>query len=176
LTVRFIGEGHWKGSGVAVVGKDIWLRMPGAPQAVKAAPTDLFATIPGLDLPMAIFVLSEVADWFDGQMEGEFGSVGVLRLRPKYTLGDDLLPCKLGISKQSGAFAAAELVPGETQQPGGIQWLDEDQLTPTSPQVGFARLRIVPASTKNRPFLAVRTSAVVGAEAMRLPFGKAALK
>ena len=176
LTVRFVGQGHWQGTGVAVVGKDIWLRMPGSKLATRAAPSDLFATIPGLDLPMAVFVLSEVADWFDGQMEGEFGSVGVLRLRPKYTLGDGILPCKLGISKQSGAFAVAELVPGETQLPGGIQWLDEDQLTPASPQVGFARLRIVPASNKNRPFVADRTSAVVGAEAMRLPFGKAALK
>jgi hypothetical protein len=176
LTVRFVGQGHWQGSGVAVVGKDIWLRMPGSQVATRATPAELFATIPGLDLPMAIFVLSEVAQWFDGQMEGEFGSVGVLRLRPKYTLGDGLLPCKLGISKQSGAFAAAELVPSETQPPGGIQWLDEGLLTPTSPQVGFARLRIVPGSNKTRPFLADRTSAVVGAEAMKLPFGKAALK
>lgn len=172
-TVQFVGEGSWQRTGIAVRGGEVWMRLPGWPAARLAKPEELYQPIAGLGIPPIALVLSEVTDRFEGTLEGEFGSIGLLRMRPRYELGPGLSPCKLGVSKFSGSFASAELMTLDGKAQGGVVWLAEGELVKGSKQTGFGQLRVVPVEGQGKPFFMTRRSPKVGAEVRTLPHGKA---
>jgi len=175
-TVQFLGDASWHRTGIFVRGGDVWMRLPGWSAARLVKPEELFVPIAGLGVPPIALVLSELTDRFEGALEGEFGSIALLRMRPRYELGPGLSPCKLGVSKFSGSFASAELMSLDGKAQGGVVWINEGELVPGSKQVGFAQLRVVPLEGKGKPFFMARRSPLVGKAVLALPHGMAIFK
>lgn len=175
-TVQFVGDASWQRTGIFVRGGEVWMRLPGWSAARLAKPEELFVPIAGLGVPPIAFVLSEVTDRFEGALEGEFGSIALLRMRPRYELGPGLSPCKLGVSKFSGSFASAELMSLDGKAQGGVVWINEGELVPGSKQPGFAQLRVVPLEGKGKPFFMARRAPLVGKAVLALPHGLAIFK
>ncbi len=170
--VKFEGPPTLHGAGIVIHGGQIWLRKPGG-QAKIASNEGLFADLPGLGLPLAVFVASETQGLFDLRNEGEFGDVAILRALPLYERGPGLQPMKIGMSKQHGALVLGEVTDREGKSLGGVQWLDQ---VLDHGLVTFGQLRLRPAEHDERSLVLQRVSLRRGAAAGKLIFSEKSFK
>jgi hypothetical protein len=121
VMARFEGVAALRGVGVALQAGKVVVRLPGQkPQPASNAA--LFQDLPGVQLPLAVFVASELAALYTFQNEGEFDDVAVLRMRPRYERGPGLEALKVGVSKQWQAFVQSEVTDREGRPLGGLLW------------------------------------------------------
>lgn len=172
VLVRFEGPASLHGTGIVAHAGEVWLRLPGG----KAAPMTnqaLFQDLPGLGLPLAVFVANETHGLFDIRNEGEFDDVAIVRLMPRYEKGPGLQPMKLGLSKQQAAYVLCEVTDREGHSLGGVLWLD---VQVDKGMAVFDRLRLRPAG-KDAGAIELRLLEMRrGKAAGKLKFTPAALK
>lgn len=159
--------------GLAREGEKLWVSHGAAPINTDRA---LFLDAPGLDTPLALFAVLELAPRYDGKLEGEFEGTAIVRMRPGYTSGADLEPLKFGVSKRTLQTTVTEVDDSKGDMRArllmlDLRWVDDRAVA------GTLRLR----SAKHEKPLDLRfVQELVGADATRDPafrkWGRAALR
>lgn len=120
--VRFDEPAFAKGWGILVDGDKAWLRAGDKVEPTTAAKASQL--LPKLGVAPVVFVASEFAAQFESSIEGEFGDTAVLRFKPRYEAGPDVLPLKAGLSKRHGAWVLGEVDDRKGQPLSRIEWLE----------------------------------------------------
>ena len=111
-----------KGWGVLVEGGKAWLRT--GDKIEEVGPGRLSQPWPKLGIAPVVFVASEFSAQFESSIEGEFGDTAVLRFKPRYEAGPDVMPLKAGLSKRYGAWVLGEVDDRKGKQLSRIEWLE----------------------------------------------------
>lgn len=158
VMMRFDAPAQLKGSGIVADGKQLWVKVPQG-KAVLATPALLHAALPGLQLPLQVFALPEVAGEYDFELEGEFGDSGVIRCKPKYQATPGVLPGKIGVHKRWGTWTLVETDDRDGKRLALAEWLDmEDRNDTPVPQA----LRLRPLTGDAAALTLKRRSVAVG--------------
>ena len=170
--IRFSGVKSLAGVGVATVGDEVWLRLPGDKGASPAQGEALFAALPGIDLPLGLFAAVGLAGRYEGQIAGEFGGSAIVVLKPRYTDGKGWLRLKLGISKMHLMPTMAEINDAHGKPLGRWLWLD------TRMDKGLMIANKLRLRTMSRvaPFELELVGVERGKTVAGLPIGQAALR
>ncbi len=120
--VRFEEPAFAKGWGIVVDGDKAWLRT--TDKAEPATVAKASQVVPKLGIALVVFVASEFAAQFESSIEGEFGDTAVLRFKPRYEAGPDVLPLKAGLSKRYGAWVLGEVDDRKGLPLSRIEWLE----------------------------------------------------
>lgn len=156
--VRFDSPPQLAGTGVVSDGSKLWLRLPGN-KAELATPAKLAQVIPGLQLPLLLFALSDLAGEYDYELEGEFGDAGVIRCRPSYKASAGVAPGKLGVHKRWASWTLMEVSNRDGKRLAHGEWLElEDRGGVPVPSA----LRLRPTSGDRGALTLTRRSVVIG--------------
>jgi hypothetical protein len=157
--VRFDSPPQLAGTGVVSDGSKLWLRLPGS-KAELATPAKLAQVIPGLQLPLLLFALSDLVGEYDYELEGEFGDAGVIRCRPSYKASAGVAPGKLGVHKRWASWTLMEVSDRDGKRLAHAEWLElEDRGGVPVPSA----LRLRPTSGDQSSLTLTRRSVVIGA-------------
>ncbi len=157
--VRFDSPPQLAGTGVVSDGSKLWLRLPGS-KAELATPAKLAQVIPGLQLPLLLFALSDLVGEYDYELEGEFGDAGVIRCRPSYKASAGVAPGKLGVHKRWASWTLMEVSDRDGKRLAHGEWLElEDRGGVPVP----AALRLRPTSGDQGSLTLTRRSILIGA-------------
>ena len=123
-TVRLTGNKALAGAGLASVGEQLWLKLPGQARAMPAKGTLLFKPLPVLHVSLALLAGLELSAFYELTLEGEFGGTAVFIMQPRYTKGTGLKRMKLGVSKKYHTPTVVEVSGRRGQYLQRLLWLE----------------------------------------------------
>lgn len=178
LLIRLEGPASLHGVGGVVADGKAWLKLPraadGKPtRAQPASHEAMFAPLPGLGLPLGLWLAPELPSLYKLHTEGEFGDVAILRLRPRYEAGPGLQPLKLGVSKQHAAFVQCEVTDLQGKPLQGVLGVD---LKAYGKVVVPTELRLRPKASEEGVLVLKLDGVRTGKDAGKLKFDASALK
>jgi len=157
---------------LALEGDTITMRLPGSKKPAKGTGKGLFTMVPRVNVPLALFVMHDIARLYDAKLEGEFGGTAVLRLTPKYGGLKGLQACKVGVSKRNRFPEMAEFGHGDARKGVKLAWTGIEKVQGQLVPRGLRIMRM-----GKRTYLDFeRVALLMGARAKHLRFGKKAVR
>lgn len=90
--------------------------------------TALFAPVPKLGVPLALWAIFELMPAYRVQLEGEFSGTALIRMTPDYTSAAGLPPLKLGVSKRNYLPTVVEVIDLKGRPTARLLWMKPQQV------------------------------------------------